>query len=733
MSDNNNNNNNVPVPLELAASLRILERLPARERPGVEAAIRAQYEADQEEAQAQAARAAEEEEERFQAEEAAAEQEAQRQLAAMREQEAHLAAAKNLVDLVKTQDGGPEAKDKGKKVQQNDDLENTLDLLVAIPSQKIRDKIRACDYIDLWHLTAEGMAAATRSKLSGDTTFELGSDGSFKLKDSVTGFKADQDLAMATWVTALGHYVRIMQAEGVVDSIVQSMLRLNHIMTTHPDFDRHATAIRLWHQHQRRQWVISASLNSDGQRFNLGKPNPQHFEELRLRLLEERAERRILGLPGGASGHGGSSSSGSGWGGGGSGGGSGGSGGKRPPPNDPPSPGPRAKAARTSFRLASTGRSNSSFAGQVVASSLRIPSSPSASTINSKVAQPSVGPTALTVAPTVALADTAPPLANDSLTSSTITSWDRPFVLLADAFEAELRHFGLLDRHSSLLSGLRSGFHIGIPALTNTLIQNNHNSARSHPDIISTTIQRELTAGRYRGPFSSEQLQSIIGPFQNSPLGLVPKGVQQWRLIQDFSWPRAGNSINSHLSSDSWPTTWGASRDVVRTLLALPVTAQAAVRDVADAFRILVLHSSQWPGTVVRGEDGLFYVDMCLGFGLAPATGVWGAVADALADICRAHGLGLILKWVDDFIFFTVPLSALDTVNASRAQLATTITGPQSRGGVSFFADADNMEHVEDYQFSLRNHVAAASDELVSSLAAITAITAPLGVPWKRE
>ncbi|KAE8217477.1 hypothetical protein CF326_g9433 [Tilletia indica] len=265
----------------------------------------------------------------------------------MREQEAHLAAAKNLVDLVKTQDGGPEAKDKGKKVQQNDDLENTLDLLVAIPSQKIRDKIRACDYIDLWHLTAEGMAAATRSKLSGDTTFELGSDGSFKLKDSVTGFKADQDLAMATWVTALGHYVRIMQAEGVADSIVQSMLRLNHIMTTHPDFDRHATAIRLWHQHQRRQWVISASLNSDGQRFNLGKPNPQHFEEIRLRLLEERAERRIFGLQGGASGHGPSGSGGPGWGGGGSGGGSGG---KRPPPNDPPSPAPRAKAARTYFR-----------------------------------------------------------------------------------------------------------------------------------------------------------------------------------------------------------------------------------------------------------------------------------------------------------------------------------------------------------------------------------------------
>ncbi|KAE8180318.1 hypothetical protein CF328_g9203, partial [Tilletia controversa] len=183
--------------------------------------------------------------------------------------------------------------------------------------------------------------------------------------------------------------------------------------------------------------------------------------------------------------------------------------------------------------------------------------------------------------------------------------------------------------------------------------------------------------------------------------------------------------------SDDWPTTWGAARDVVRTLLILPSSAQAAVRDVADAFRLIGLHSSQWPGTVVRHGEDSFYVDTCLGFGLAPATGVWGLVADAIADICRAHGHGPILKWVDDFLFLSVPLVAIADVNLARSRTASSIVGKRSRGGVVFFLGEDGEEHVEDYHFPLRNHSANQPHELISSLASISAVTSPLGAPWK--
>ncbi|KAE8246974.1 hypothetical protein A4X06_0g4788, partial [Tilletia controversa] len=83
-----------PNPPALAEQLRVLERLPAADRAAVEQAIREQFEEDQEEAEADAARAAEEEEERLQADQLAADVENQRQQAVLREQEAHIAAAK---------------------------------------------------------------------------------------------------------------------------------------------------------------------------------------------------------------------------------------------------------------------------------------------------------------------------------------------------------------------------------------------------------------------------------------------------------------------------------------------------------------------------------------------------------------------------------------------------------------------------------------------------------------
>ncbi|KAE8238245.1 hypothetical protein A4X06_0g8916 [Tilletia controversa] len=158
-----------------------------------------------------------------------------------------------------------------------------------------------------------------------------------------------------------------------------------------------------------------------------------------------------------------------------------------------------------------------------------------------------------------------------------------------------------------------------------------------------------------------------------------------------------------------------------------------AVRDVANAFRLVPLHPSQWPGIVVRGLDDRFYIDQFLGFGLAPATGVWGRVADALADILRAHGIGPILKWVDDFLFLSVPLQDLPLVNQLRRQAAESIVERRTRGGVAYFADGEGKEHVEDYHFPLQNLSALRPTELVTSLSTISAISDPLGIPWKSE
>ena len=73
----------------------------------------------------------------------------------------------------------------------------------------------------------------------------------------------------------------------------------------------------------------------------------------------------------------------------------------------------------------------------------------------------------------------------------------------------------------------------------------------------------------------------------------------------------------------------------------------------AEAYRTLPAHPSQWPGLVIRLQaEDQFAVNTCNNFGLALAGGVFGLVADAKADIFRGNGVSPLAKWVDDHIFF---------------------------------------------------------------------------------
>lgn len=81
----------------------------------------------------------------------------------------------------------------------------------------------------------------------------------------------------------------------------------------------------------------------------------------------------------------------------------------------------------------------------------------------------------------------------------------------------------------------------------------------------------------------------------------------------------------------------------------LPPGSEACVRDVAEAYRNIPLHPSQWPGTVVRlDSNDSFAIDTQASFGCSPNAGQFGRVMDAATDIMRFAGLGPISKWVDD-------------------------------------------------------------------------------------
>ncbi|KAE8235323.1 hypothetical protein A4X13_0g9536, partial [Tilletia indica] len=217
---------------------------------------------------------------------------------------------------------------------------------------------------------------------------------------------------------------------------------------------------------------------------------------------------------------------------------------------------------------------------------------------------------------------------------------------------------------------------------------------------------------------------TLGGPFQTSPVSLAPKPPDGWRFIQDASFPLHDAqqlSINAQINSDDWPCTWAGIAVAIWQVLQLPKTAQAGARDVRSAYRTIPLHPLQWPAGVVQW-DGVFYVDKALAFGISSSAGAWGVVGDALADVLRAHGVGPVLKWVDDYLFFRVPRRHLSQVNRARLQLHFRVRQAQW-GGSLFWTDGEH-ELCEDFRRPLQD--LAGSGDWAYSFAQVDEICSPL-------
>ena len=180
-------------------------------------------------------------------------------------------------------------------------------------------------------------------------------------------------------------------------------------------------------------------------------------------------------------------------------------------------------------------------------------------------------------------------------------------------------------------------------------------------DVYTSIVTNEFTAGRYIGPFTHAQLEADLGPFQTSPLSLVPKTLKpgKFHTVHNFSHPHnplpTVTSINSQINSDEFPCTWGTFSTVFLLVARLPPGSQALVRDVAEAYRMIPADPFQWPGLIIHlQEDDQFAVNICNNFGLASAGGIYGMVANAGVDLFQSNGVGPFAKWVDNHIFFRI-------------------------------------------------------------------------------
>lgn len=327
-----------------------------------------------------------------------------------------------------------------------------------------------------------------------------------------------------------------------------------------------------------------------------------------------------------------------------------------------------------------------------------------------------------------------------------------PFI--ADAWEHWLRRANLFHRYPNIVHNFRHGFDLGIPHIHTTQTPPNHPSLLLYDEEFNRVVQHEFSKARYIGPFTKAQLEVLIGPFQSSPISLIPKPHKPnaFRLVQNYSHPHVStpefSSINSHIDSDDYPCTWGTFNAMAQVVLQLPPGSQGAVRDVSEAYRNIPAKPEQWPGMVVRlsNDRDEYVLDMQGFFGGSANTGVFGLIADAGADIFRFCGIGPILKWVDDHVFFRILRKYLNDFNERRAENRLAIIrheGQHKSGGRIWWggraqANGDVEEFTEDMVFPIKDlsHRSPRSPEeeqYTCNLNDIDEISNQLGIPWERE
>ena len=320
-----------------------------------------------------------------------------------------------------------------------------------------------------------------------------------------------------------------------------------------------------------------------------------------------------------------------------------------------------------------------------------------------------------------------------------------------------LKTAGILDDYKPIPHFITYGADAGISQISTTFAPPNHPSISTHRTFFDEIVHNEYQKGRYWGPYSRTELENFIGPFQTSPLSLIPKlgKPDKFRLIQNLSFPRNAinniRSINSSIETDLYPCTWGTFSTVATTVWSLPPGSLGACRDVAEAYRIIPLAENQWPGTVVRlDEDGptnakTFAINTCACFGKKSSGGLFGFFGDALLDILRAAGIGPALRWVDDFIFFAMDKKYIRDYNKLRERWRTVIAsngGKQQKGGRIWFRgellpNEHSEEFAEDMSKPLRDLTTTQRGtehpEHAYTMNDVDAISARLGIPWEES
>jgi hypothetical protein len=209
---------------------------------------------------------------------------------------------------------------------------------------------------------------------------------------------------------------------------------------------------------------------------------------------------------------------------------------------------------------------------------------------------------------------------------------------------------------STLVSGLKEGFHTGIhPLPTISYICKNLQSALRNPETVTKLLQDEIDKGFVIGPFKEPPFEI----YRINPIGIAEhKYSHKQRLILDLSAPHNGvdhTSLNELVDKAAFSVSYVKIDDAIRIIKTLGQGAVLTKTDIVDAFKLLPIRPDLWRFHGLQW-NGKFYFFVRLCFGSRSSPKIFTMLSEAIHYIAsHNYGMKHLLYLLDDFLSIDPP------------------------------------------------------------------------------
>jgi hypothetical protein len=184
--------------------------------------------------------------------------------------------------------------------------------------------------------------------------------------------------------------------------------------------------------------------------------------------------------------------------------------------------------------------------------------------------------------------------------------------------------------------GFSNGLRLQYTGLRTFLMTTNLRSVEQFRQDTLEKLQSKVSMGRILGPFSRLPISNL----HISPIGLVPKSDEGWRLITYLFSPE-GNSINYFISPQFTRVQYTSLDSILDNIHLHGQNALLAKIDIKSAFRLLKIHPADFDLMGIK-FGGSYYIDKCLPMGCSVSCKLFETFSTFLQSVDH---------YLDDLIF----------------------------------------------------------------------------------